>query len=284
MPFISHRLGSRLAQVSHRWSPLSTSAAAEHRQVVTVLKLNHLQDNPGAIRKKRRVGRGIGSSKGKTSGRGHKGQKARGGKVHPTFEGGQTKFYKLLPKRGFTNKRHATPMLPLNVGTLQNYIDMGRLPVTKDDEDSNVPTVLTLRDLQLAGLFKANGVKHGVKLLSGGGPLKQPVHIIVSRASTTAIAAVEAAGGWVTAEHYNQMSLRTMLRPHKFPNGMPRRARPPPKLQPYYTSWKNRGYLNPAMQMREWMAKHRPDLEETFARILEEKQAEEEKRSAKTET
>ena len=76
-------------------------------------------------RQKRRVGRGIGSSKGKTAGRGHKGQKARaGGSISLGFEGGQTKFYKLLPKRGFTNKRHKAEMLGVNLGTIQDFIDM----------------------------------------------------------------------------------------------------------------------------------------------------------------
>mmetsp|Transcript_111459 Transcript_111459/g.228216 ORF Transcript_111459/g.228216 Transcript_111459/m.228216 type:complete len:235 (-) Transcript_111459:1057-1761(-) len=100
------------------------------QEFVPVLKLNMLQDNPGAVKKKRRIGRGIGSSKGKTSGRGHKGQKARaGGSIPLTFEGGQTRFFKLLPKRGFTNKRHKADMLSLNVGTIQDYIDMGRLTI-----------------------------------------------------------------------------------------------------------------------------------------------------------
>ena len=91
----------------------------------------------------RRVGRGIGSSKGKTCGRGHKGQKARaGGGVSPLFEGGQTKFYKRIPKRGFKNN-HAEAMVPLNVGTLQDYIDMGRLTPPSGDEDP-----LTMKDSQ----------------------------------------------------------------------------------------------------------------------------------------
>jgi large subunit ribosomal protein L15 len=236
---------------------LSTAAAAADKpQAVTFLRLNNLQDNPGAVKNKRRVGRGIGSSKGKTSGRGHKGQKARsGGSIHPTFEGGQTKFYKLLPKRGFNNAEHATPMIPMNLSTIQMYVDMGRLDPARE---------ITLRDMQLAGLFKANAVKHGVKLLADGA-LKQPLDLLVSRASTSAIAAVEAAGGSVTSVHYNQLALRALLRPQKFAS-IPKRARPPPKWQPYYTNMKNRGYLNPGVQMRDWFKKN-PELEEKFDAI-----------------
>ena len=95
--------------------------AAERLEPIRFLRLNNLQDNDGAVKKGRRVGRGVGSSKGKTCGRGHKGQKARsGGSIHPTFEGGQTKQYKRFPKRGFNNKRHEALMYPLNIITLQN--------------------------------------------------------------------------------------------------------------------------------------------------------------------
>lgn len=285
----------------------SSSPSTDQLEVIQYLKLNSLKDNDGAIKKKRRVGRGIGSSKGKTCGRGHKGQKARsGGNIHPLFEGGQTKLWKLIPKRGFNNKQHATPMLPINLGTLQNYIEMKRL-------DPDKP--ITLRELQLAGLFKANAVKHGVKLLAGdpvgGGNdndvdgeeeeeeeekkdngvqlLKQPIQIFVSRASKSAIDAVEAIGGSVTTCHYNKLALRAMLRPEKFivagghdVNGEvivkpPRRARPPPKLQPYYTSYKNRGYLNPIIQMRNWFASdpnNLADLEDKFNAIRESQQEE----------
>eukprot|EP00978_Attheya_sp_CCMP212_P005353 scaffold11964_cov37-Attheya_sp.AAC.1 len=108
----------------------------------------------------RRVGRGIGSSKGKTSGRGHTDQNSRaGGGVRPTFEGGQTPLFKRLPKCGFTNNL-AEPMVPINVGKLQDYIDMVWLPVPKEGED-----LLTMVDLVNAGITKASTVKHGVKLL-----------------------------------------------------------------------------------------------------------------------
>ena len=237
------------------------------REVVNFLTLNNLSDNPGARRYRRRIGRGIGSSKGKTSGRGHKGQKARAGRgVHPTFEGGQTKLYKRLPKRGFTNV-HAEEMVPINVGTLQDYIDMGRLPLPADGDQP-----LTIKDLVDAGITKASSVKHGIKLLGKGQyRLRSPIKIEVSRASDKAIAAIERAGGEITTVHYNRLALRALLKPEKFAAGadgadsedeggsvsdsskpvVPRQARPPPKLMPYYTSYDKRGYLSPEVQLKK---------------------------------
>jgi large subunit ribosomal protein L15 len=192
-------------------------------------------------------------------GRGHKGQKARsGGSIHPTFEGGQTKFYKLFPKRGFKNTRHETVMNGVNLGTIQTYIDMQRL-----DPEKPI-TVTALKD---AGLFKPSAVKHGVKLLASGKEmLKQPLTIQLNRASASAVEAVEAfEGGSVQTVHYNKLALRTALRPEKFVDKyQPKHARPPPKWQPYYTSWHKRGYLNPAVQMRGWFEKQQqPDVTAT---------------------
>lgn len=241
-------------------------ADSASREVVNFLTLNNLSDNPGARRYRRRIGRGIGSSKGKTSGRGHKGQKARAGSgVHPTFEGGQTKLYKRLPKRGFTNV-HAEEMVPINVGTLQDYIDMGRLPLPADGDRP-----LTLKDLVDAGITKASSVKHGIKLLGKGQyRLRSPIKIEVSRASDKAIAAIERAGGEITTVHYNRLALRALLKPEKFAGAdgvdnededgsgsdsskpvVPRQAKPPPKLMPYYTSYDKRGYLSPLLQLKK---------------------------------
>lgn len=209
------------------------------------MTLNNISDNPGAIKKGRRVGRGIGSSKGKTCGRGHKGQKARSGRSgpRPYFEGGQTPLHKRIPKRGFTNV-HATPMVPVNVGVLQDYIDMGRLKVSPD-------TVLTIKDLCDAGITKKSSVKYGVKLLSKGKErLRDAIRIDVSRASKSAIEAIESIeGGRVTSVHYNRIALKALLKPERF-EVLPKRARPPPKLMPYYTSYENRGYLSAKVQLR----------------------------------
>jgi large subunit ribosomal protein L15 len=166
------------------------------------------------------------------------------------FEGGQTKLYKRLPKRGFTNVRHAEPMLPLNLGTLQTFIDMGRL-------DANKP--LTMKDLVDAGITKASSVKHGIKLLAKGKErLKSPIKLEISRASESAIEALEEVGGEVTTVHYNRLALRALLKPEKF-EVLPKQARPPPKLLPYYTSWKHRGYLSLQAQMRHLLKKN-PDF------------------------
>ena len=246
---------------------------------------------------KRRIGRGIGSSKGKTSGRGHNGQKSRaGGSIPLTFEGGQTRFFKLLPKRGFTNKRHKTEMLSLNVGTIQDFIDMGRLSIDNNNSDG-IPA-WNMKHLLDAGMFTASSVKHGIKLLANGKEkLTTPFKLEISRASETAIASVEAIGGEVTTVHYNRLALRALLKPHKFalpPGGneddeggygfdeslpnrnnskpsraLPKFARPPPKWQPYYTSWKNRGYLSVQAQMRKLLLE-RPELEDIFTKALEE--------------
>ena len=167
-----------------------------------------------------------------------------------------------MPKRGFTNKLHAEPMVPINVGTIQQYIDMGR--ITND-------RVLTLKDLVDAGMCKPSAIKFGIKLLAKG-TITTPIQLHVSRASGAAIDAIEQAGGQVTTVHYNQLALRALLKPHKFlDDNVPKRARPPPKLQAYYTNWHDhRGYMSVQAQMRE-LLKDRPELEEAFAAALEKK-------------
>jgi large subunit ribosomal protein L15 len=250
---------------------------------------------------KRRVGRGVGSSKGKTSGRGHKGQKARaGGSIPLSFEGGQTRFFKLLPKRGFTNKRHKTGMSTVNLGTIQDYIDMGRLPVPPlplhagggSSSSAGGGYCWTMKDLLDAGICTASSVKHGIKLLAKGKErLTEPIHLEISRASEEAIQAVEALGGEVTTVHYNRLALRALLKPQKFVKkkktkgggdnndgddvaavaALPKFARPPPKWQSYYTNWAtHRGYLSVQAQMRK-LLKKRPELEDSFAAALKER-------------
>ncbi len=150
------------------------------------MKLNELRDNEGARLKFRRLGRGIGSGKGKTSGRGVKGQKAREGVSLNGFEGGQLPIYRRLPKRGFKNlfrKSYA----PLNLGTLDKAIDAGKIDATKP---------ITEDMLIKAGL--GNDHLDGIRLL-GVGEIRHAVTITVSGVSATARAAVEKAGGTVTA-------------------------------------------------------------------------------------
>lgn len=149
------------------------------------MKLNELRDNPGARLKFKRLGRGIGSGKGKTSGKGVKGQKAREGVSLNGFEGGQLPIYRRLPKRGFRNlfrKSYA----PVNLGTLDAAIESGRIDGSQ---------MITEAMLIAAGL--GNDHLDGVRLL-GAGEIKRAINITVSGASATAKAAVEAAGGTVT--------------------------------------------------------------------------------------
>ena len=150
------------------------------------MKLNELRDNPGAKKSRTRVGRGIGSGKGKTGGRGVKGQKSRTGVAIKGFEGGQMPFYRRLPKRGFNNKNFRTEFAVLNIGRLQAAIDEGRI---------DVKAPITAELLQAAGLV--GNLKAGVRLLAKGA-LTAKVDIQVARASKAAREAVENAGGKLT--------------------------------------------------------------------------------------
>ena len=149
------------------------------------MKLNQLNDNAGARKSAMRVGRGIGSGKGKTAGSGHKGQKARSGVAINGFEGGQMPLYQRLPKRGF-NSRNKKDFQVLNIGRLQKAIDAGKL-------DAKSP--ITVDTLVEAGVVSK--VVDGVRLLAKG-ELKAKVEITVTGASEGAVKAVEAAGGKVT--------------------------------------------------------------------------------------
>jgi large subunit ribosomal protein L15 len=149
-----------------------------------MVKLNGLSDNPGASKNRMRVGRGIGSGKGKTGGRGVKGQKARTGVAVKGFEGGQMPLHRRLPKRGFTNL-FATHYNEVNIGRIQQAIEAGKL-------DANTP--ITLDVLIAAGIVSKP--RDGVKIL-GQGKLAAKLAFEVAAASKSAIAAIEGAGGSV---------------------------------------------------------------------------------------
>jgi large subunit ribosomal protein L15 len=149
------------------------------------MKLNEIRDNPGARRGKKRLGRGIGSGLGKTSGRGVKGQKARTGVRIKGFEGGQMPLHRRLPKRGFKNIFRVEYQI-INVGRIQAAIDGGRL-------DSGV--VVTAAALHAAGLVR-NG--EAPTRLLGHGELKAKLRVELAAATPSAVRAVEAAGGTVT--------------------------------------------------------------------------------------
>jgi large subunit ribosomal protein L15 len=150
------------------------------------MKLNELRDNDGATKVRMRVGRGIGSGKGKTSGRGQKGQKARN-TVAVGFEGGQMPLYRRLPKRGFTNIFRVENTV-VNVGRIQKAIDAGTL---------NAGETITVDALKAAGLV--GKVKDGVRLLNKG-EITAKVKVEVNSASAGAIAAIEKAGGSVSVD------------------------------------------------------------------------------------
>ena len=148
------------------------------------MRLNELNDNNGATKKRKRVGRGIGSGTGKTAGRGHKGQNSRSGVSLLGFEGGQMPLYRRLPKRGFKNP-FSKEFSEINIGKLQEAIDNGKVDKQKTIDYSI---------LQQSGVVCKS--KDGLKLL-GKGIIKAKVTIEVSGASKAAILAIEKTGGKV---------------------------------------------------------------------------------------
>ena len=146
------------------------------------MKLNEIRENDGATRNRKRVGRGIGSGRGKTSGAGHKGQKARSGVAIKGFEGGQMPIHRRLPKRGFNNI-FRKDYVEVNLGRIQAAVDAGKL-------DSKKP--VDAATLVAAGVISK--ARDGVRIL-GKGELKAKVELHAAGASQTAIAAVEKAGG-----------------------------------------------------------------------------------------
>ena len=149
------------------------------------MKLNELRDNPGARKRRMRVGRGIGSGKGKTAGRGVKGQTSRTGVAINGFEGGQMPLYRRLPKRGFNNAKFRKDFGIVNLGRIQKAIDAGKI-----DPSSPIDTAV----LEAAGLVEAG--RDGIRLLAKG-ELNSPIDITVAGASRSALDMVEKAGGQV---------------------------------------------------------------------------------------
>ena len=149
------------------------------------MKLNELRDNPGAARKKKRVGRGPGSGKGKTAGRGIKGQKSRSGVAINAYEGGQMPLYQRLPKRGF-NKPNPKKFAVINLHVLQKFIDAGKIDASSPvDEDALVASGLVRRKLD------------GVRVLAKG-EISAKIDLSVTGASQAAQDAIAKAGGSVT--------------------------------------------------------------------------------------
>ncbi len=149
------------------------------------MKLDEIRDNPGARKKRMRVGRGIGSGKGKTAGRGVKGQKARTGVAIKGFEGGQMPLHRRLPKRGFHNI-FRPDYNEVTLGRIEAAIQAGKL-------DASQP--VTEAALISAGVLRR--AKEGVRVL-GSGELTSKVNLDVAYATKSAVEAVEKAGGSVT--------------------------------------------------------------------------------------
>ena len=147
------------------------------------MRLNDISDNPGAVKKRVRVGRGPGSGKGKTAGRGIKGQKSRSGVSIKAFEGGQMPLYQRLPKRGFNSRSSKKLLDQVNLGSIQKLIDSKKIVENK---------LIDIEVLRSVGLINKNAVS--VKLLAKGS-LASKVTIEVSSASEKARQAVEKMGG-----------------------------------------------------------------------------------------
>ena len=157
------------------------------------MELNTLADNKGSTRNRRRVGRGVGSGIGKTSGSGHKGQKARSGVAIKGFEGGQMPIHRRLPKRGFVNIFRKN-YIEVNIGEIQKAIDDGKI------DPSNPVDVNALRSAGLVGK-----PKDGIRLL-GNGNISSKIEVHVIGASKPAISAVEKKGGSVVLSHSDVVS------------------------------------------------------------------------------
>ncbi|MEE3358324.1 MAG: 50S ribosomal protein L15 [Pseudomonadota bacterium] len=151
------------------------------------MKLHELRDNEGATKRKKRIGRGPGSGKGKMGGRGIKGQKSRSGVAINGYEGGQMPLYQRLPKRGF-NKPNRKAYAVVNLGLIQKFVDAGKLDAGNTiTEDALVASGLVRRKLD------------GIRVLAKG-EVTAKLTLDVTGASKSAVEAVEKAGGSVTVK------------------------------------------------------------------------------------
>ena len=149
------------------------------------MKLHELRDNPGAAKKAKRIGRGPGSGKGKTAGRGIKGQKSRSGVAINAYEGGQMPLYQRLPKRGF-NKPNRKEFAVVNLGLIQKFVEAGKLDAKAE---------ITEDALIASGLVRRK--RDGIRVLAKG-EVSSKLKISVTGASKAAVDAIEKAGGTLT--------------------------------------------------------------------------------------
>ncbi|GAA5821206.1 hypothetical protein JCM11251_004512 [Rhodosporidiobolus azoricus] len=237
--------------------PTSRAAFPSARSYATEAShLGNLSPAPGSSSKRKRIGRGIGSGRGGTSGRGHKGQGARSGNGKPKahFEGGQTPLTRRYPKVGFTNP-NKEDLVPLNLDRLQHWIDRGLI-------DPSQP--ITMKELYETRCI--HSVKDGVKLLGDGAEYftTPNLHIIVSKASQSAINAIEKLDGRLIARYENRLTLRALTRPASFyAKNLPLPGKADPVSRRdilYYSNAKNRGYL--ALEGKERQASSVEGVEE----------------------
>ena len=185
---------------------------------VLAMRLNQLRDNPGATKARKRVGRGPGSGKGTTAGRGDKGQKSRSGVSLKGFEGGQMPIHRRLPKRGFNNL-FAKDFNEVNLGRVQSAIEKGTLDAKKP---------VTVEALLASGVIRR--VKDGVRLL-GNGEIKAKVAFEVTGASAGAVKAVEKAGGSVAVVELPKRAAKPKETPEKKPAPKAKKGEEAPKKE-----------------------------------------------------
>ncbi|THV08069.1 ribosomal protein L15 [Dendrothele bispora CBS 962.96] len=200
------------------------------------ISLANLSPARGSQHKQKRVGRGQGSNHGGTAGRGNNGQKSRSGAgIKPGFEGGQTPITKLFPKRGFVNQ-NAKTWAPVNLDRIQHWIDQGRLTSSPENP-------ITARELLLSGCI--HDAHDGVKILGDGAQyFHSKIYITPSRASKSAITAIEKHGGTVVCKYYNPLALRECIK------GRTDRIEAAPTRRQdimWYNNRRNRGYLSPEL-------------------------------------
>ncbi|WWD19536.1 ribosomal protein L15 [Kwoniella shandongensis] len=214
-----------------------SAGGSSSRSASTLAHLGELAPAKGSTKVDTRYGRGPGSQKGGTSGRGHKGQKARAGKgVRLGFEGGQTPLHRKIPKRGFINFTSKT-YAPLSISTLQSFISQSRI---SPSEPITVGTI--------ARSNAVHGLSHlsGIKLLGEPDPSLPlpPLKLELSRYSKAAAQAIIDAGGQVSAVYHNNLGLRKEIFPEKFVGRDIKAAKPTRKTDIlYYTNPKKYGYL-----------------------------------------
>lgn len=200
--------------------------------------LGHLQPNEGAVVDYKRLGRGPASGKGKTSGRGQKGQKARG-KVPKYFEGGQTPFYKRFPIIGF-RRPHRKVYHGLNLERIQTFWDNGRIPLKAGE-------TLDIRTMRECGLITGS-LKDGVKLLGNGKEeYSVPLNVEASKATLSSISTIEKAEQTYTSVYHTKLGLRAHVFPETFllkKGYLPMQARPTHRRDiEYYSNAQKKGYL-----------------------------------------